>query len=250
MIWVIFYVLRYDYVIEKSYRNHYVIVDMTGWIGNGRFSLTPFQVYQYLTTRGQSRGFYINFMSILSNSNYPLSQTTNLRLILTSVDLFILIQKLRPNRRSVNPGLLSNLDRFGRPWALVSFFYNSDWLDGPWIPSSPFENSDQIDGPIWTDSPVRGSLYPLFKIRTDSAVHESRLSPLKIRTKSTVRGLLHPPSKIPIKSTVRFGLICPSVGPCIPFLKFGLTRRSVDSCFSLYKHGPNWRSVDPFIPLE
>jgi len=41
-------------------------------VANGRFSMTPYQVYQYMTTRGQWRGFYMYFTSILSNPDYPL----------------------------------------------------------------------------------------------------------------------------------------------------------------------------------
>ena len=44
-------------------------------------------------------------------------------LIRRSVDPGFPLKKIRPNRRSVNPWMCSkNLDRFARPWVLVSLF--------------------------------------------------------------------------------------------------------------------------------
>ena len=53
------------------------------WKGNDWFSITPYQVYQYLATRGRYRGFYMYFMTILSIPDYPLSWTSNLRELFT-----------------------------------------------------------------------------------------------------------------------------------------------------------------------
>ena len=39
----------------------------SGWKSNGRFSMNPYQVYQLPTTKGQYRGFYLNFLDPLDS---------------------------------------------------------------------------------------------------------------------------------------------------------------------------------------
>ena len=128
--------------------------------------------------------------------------------------------------RSVNPCMPSkNLDRFGRPWVLVS----------------AVSRSLHPRLKITTKSAVRGSLHPPLEIPTKSAVRGSLHASLEILTKSVVRGFLLSPLKIWTDSAVR--------GSFDPLFKIWSDSAVRGSLHPPLKIIPNRRSVDPCIPL-